>query len=97
MTPDMMREAKRIVWAELPKYLTEGEGFVIDEIQSEILDGPFCEDYMHLNVILEDGHPDLDARKTVKFRHEMYTLFESAGVIPVPAISFSDRSEFPRR
>ena len=96
MTPDMLKAAERIVWVELPKYLPKGEGFVIDEIESEVLDGPFCEDYMHLNVILEDGHPDLDVRETLKFRRETYPVFEDAGVIPVPVISFSDRSEFPK-
>ena len=94
MTPEILERAKRITWTELPKYLTRE--FVIDDIEAEILDGPFCEDYMHLNVILEDGHPGLDVRKTLKFRRETYSVFEDAGVIPVPVISFSDRSEFPK-
>lgn len=94
MTPDMLKKAKRIVWAELPKYLS-GD-FVIDDVEAEVLDGPFCEDYIHVRVILKDGHPNLDAHRTGDFRYYTYAVFEDAGVIPPPTISFSNRSEIPK-
>ena len=94
VTDETLKEAKRIVRAELPKYL--GGEFVIDDIEAEVLDGPFGWDYIHLNVILQDGHPYLDARRTGDFRYYTYSVFENAGVIPIPVVSFSNRSEIPR-
>lgn len=94
MTPDILKEAERIVRTEFPKRMPTD--FVIDDVEVEILDGPFCEDYIHLNVILEDGHPEFDGHILNRFDHDLYPIFERAGVMPVPTISYSDRSEMKR-
>lgn len=91
---DILREAARVVREELPKHFAEE--FTISDVQAESLPGPYGEDYIHVNVILEDGHPELEAWKVVEFSGTMRPLLENAGVSPIPGISYSNRSEFPR-
>ena len=88
---DTLEEAARIVRNELPKHLPSE--FVIDDVEAESLPGPCCEDYIHVNVILEDDHPALDPRKLLRFKQDTQPMFESAGIVPSPTISYSNRSE----
>ena len=94
MTTDILKEAARIVRTELPKHLSAD--FVINDVEAESQPGPYCEDYIHVNVILEDGHPALDPRKLQKFKQDLYPMFEQADIIPSPTISYSDRGELRR-
>lgn len=88
---DTLSHAVRIVRAELPKHLSDG--FKITDVQSEWLPGPDCEDYIHINVILDDHHPEPDARKLLQFNQTVRPLFERAGIMPIPTISYSQRSD----
>ena len=91
---DILREAARIVRAELPKHLSAD--FAINDVEAESRPGPDCEDYIHVNVILEDDHPQLDARKLLGFKQTLHPMFESAGIVPSPTISYSNHGEFAR-
>ena len=91
---DILKEAARIVRTELPKHLTGG--FVINNVEAETLPGPEDEDYIHVNVILEDDHPELDARKLLRFKQTLHPMFERAGIVPSPTISYSNRGELAR-
>ena len=88
---DTLSHAARIVRAQLPKHLSDE--FKITDVLSEWLSGPDCEDYIHINVILEDHHPEPDARKLLQFNHTVRPIFERAGIVPIPTISYSHRSE----
>ena len=93
-TAHILRQAERIVRTELPKHLSDS--FVVDDVQAESLPGPDDEDYIHVNVILEDGHPEVDVPKVLEFNRTLRPIFERAGVKPIPAISYSNRSEIAR-
>ncbi len=93
MTTDTATLAKiaDIIWSQLPKYLPND--FIINEVKAENLPGPDDEDYVHVVVILEDDHPQLDPRKTLEFSSDMRALFEEAGIVHSPNISYANRSE----
>ena len=65
-------------------------------MEAESRPGPDCEDYIHVNVILEDDHPELDARKLLRFKQTLHPMFERAGIVPSPTISYSNRGELAR-
>ena len=90
-TAKMLDAAARVVRNELPKYLA-GD-LRMNDVRAECLPGPDDEDYIHVNVILEDGHAEIDVKKVLEFNRKLRPLFERAGVKPVPAISYSRRSE----
>lgn len=94
MTPDILKEAERIVRTEFPKRMPTD--FVINDVEVDVREGPFCEDYIHVRIILEDDHPEFDGHVLNKFSLDTYAIFEGAGVVPVPTISYSDRSEMKR-
>ena len=50
MARGILKEAARIIRTELPKH--PSAGFVINNVEAETLQGPNCEDYIHVNVIL---------------------------------------------
>ena len=91
---DILKEAARIVRTELPKHLSDE--FTINDVEAESLPGPDDEEYIHINVILKDNHPELDARELLQFKQAVRPMFENAGVMPIPAISFSNAGEFTR-
>ena len=91
---DILKEAARIVRTELPKHLSAE--FAINDVEAESRPGSDCEEYIHVNVILEDDHPELDARKLLRFKQTLNPMFERAGIVPSPTISYSNRSEFAR-
>ena len=91
ITEETLTKAIRIVQTELPKHLSDS--FVVDDVQAESLPGPDDEDYIHVNVILEDGHPEIDVPNLVEFTRTLRPIFERAGVKPIPAISYSNKSE----
>ena len=91
ITGENLAEAIRIVRAELPKHLSNQ--FVVDDVRAESLPGPDDEDYIHVNVIMEDGHPEMDIPRLVEFNRVIRPLFESAGIKPVTPISYSNKSE----
>ena len=91
---DVLNNAARIVRTELPKHLSTE--FVINEVEAELLPGPNYEDYIHVNVIPQDDHPELDARKLLDFKQAIRPIFEHAGVEPIPAISFSNAAELSK-
>lgn len=93
-TGEMLEAAARIVRNELPEYLP-GD-LRMNDVRAECLPGPDGEDYIHVNVILEDGHADIDVKRVLEFNRKLRPLFESAGVKPAPAISYSSRSEVAR-
>ena len=90
---DILKEAARIVRTELPNHLSDR--FTISDVEVERLPGPDDEEYIHVNVILEDEHPELEPRKILEFNRAIRPMFEHAGVWPIPAISYSNRGEFP--
>ena len=93
---NILNEASRIVRTELPKHLSADFG--INDVAAEILSGPDCEDYIYVNVILEGGQPDPDAHELLRFNEALRPIFERAGVIPIPTISYSNaRSRRPRQ
>ena len=91
---DILKEAARIVRTELPNHLSAR--FTISDVEVEKLPGPDDEEYIHVNVILEDEHPELEPRKILEFNRAIRPMFEHAGVCPIPAISYSNRGEFTR-
>ena len=93
ITADTLMNAVRITREELPKYLTPDRA--IYDVRAEVLYGR-GEDYVHVRIILEDGCPTPDSRKLMKFSKDTHPIFESAEVIPFPAISYSYRSESPK-
>ena len=94
MSEHILQEAARIVRTGLPRYLP-GEFIVID-VRTESRPGPDGEDYIHVHVILEDGHPEFDFRKVLEFNQAIRPEFEGAGVTPIPTISYSNSGEFAR-
>lgn len=94
MSEHILHEAARIVRTGLPRYLSVE--FVVSDVRTESRPGPDGEDYIHVNVILEDGHPGLDFRKVLEFSQAIRPEFERAGVTPIPTISYSNTGEFAR-
>ncbi len=90
-TAETLHQAANIIQIELPKYLSPE--FTIHEVKAERRLGPDDEDYLHVMVIFEDGHPQLDVRATLQFSHAMRPLFEQTGIPLPPNISYADRSE----
>ena len=85
-------KAAQIVRNELPKHFSAD--FVVSDVEAKSLLGPDEEDYIHVNVILADGHPKLEARKILEFNEAIRPKCEQAGVTPIPTISYSNASEF---
>ncbi len=90
-TEKMLQAAARVVRNELPAYLP-GD-LRMSDVRAECLPGPDDEDYIHVNVILEDGNARIDVKNVLECNRKLRPLFERAGVKPVPAISYSSRSE----
>lgn len=89
--PETLEKIASIIRSEAPKYLP-GE-LVIHDVTAENLPGPDDEDWVHIRVILEDGHPKLDMQVHMRFRREMGDLFEKLGIPHDPNMSYTDRSE----
>ena len=81
-----------LVRIELPRYLSDA--FVIAEVTSEFLPSPDGDDYIRTTVILEDGHPELDARALNKFSLHIDPLCTERG-LNRPTIAYANRSEIP--
>ena len=79
-----------LVRAALPEYL--GEAIVIADVYSESLPGPDGDDYIRTTVILEDGHPELDARALNEFSLYIAPLCMQRG-LDRPTIAYANRSE----
>ncbi len=93
-TAETLHQAASIIQIELPKYLSPE--FTIHEVKAERRLGPDDEDFLHVMVIFEDGHPQLDVRATLQFSHAMRPLFEQTGIPLPPNISYADRSELSK-
>ena len=91
---DILKKAARIVRTELPKHLSAD--FAINDVEAKSRPGPDCENYIHVNFIFEDDHPELDARKLLRFKQTLHPMFEHAGIVPSPTISYSNRGELAR-
>jgi len=89
--PEMLQKIVSTIRAELPKYLSPE--FVIYNVTAENRPGPDKEDYVHIRVIFEDGHPKLDIAVHTRFRRDMYDLFEQLEISQNPNISYASRSE----
>ena len=89
--PETLEKISGVVRAELPKYLSQE--FVIHDVLAQNRPGPDDEDYVHVRVVLEDGHPRLDPRKLTKFSRDMHTLLEQSGIDHPPNISYANRGE----
>ena len=81
-----------LVRSALPEFL--GAGIVIADVYSEFLPGPDGDDYIRTTVILEDDHPELDARTLIKFSLHIAALCMQRG-LDRPTITYADRSEVP--
>ncbi len=81
-----------LVRAELPEHFSPD--FIVNDVQAEHRPGTEEEGYIHVLVILEDGHPNLDMGERTAFRGAMYQLLEEARIIPHVVISFANGSEF---
>ena len=81
-----------LVHIELARYLSDA--FVIAEVTSEFLPSPDGDDYIRTTVILEDDHPELDARALNKFSLHIEPLCRNRG-FDRPTIAFANRSEIP--
>ena len=81
-----------LVRAALPEYL--GDAIAIADVYSEFLPGPDGDDYVRTTVILEDGHPELDARTLNKFSLHIAPLCMQRG-FDRPTIAYANRSEVP--
>ena len=90
----ILAQTARIVKDELPQHMPDG--FTIDDVQVEYRQGPEDEDYIHVNVILQDDHPDLDPRKQIQSNRTLHDAFIRAGIDPTPVISYSKRGEMAR-
>ena len=81
-----------LVRSALPEYL--GDAVAIAEVYSEFLPGPYGDDYIRTTVILEDDHPELDARTLNKFSLHIAALCMQRG-FDRPTIAYANRSEVP--
>lgn len=81
-----------LVRSEIAGYLSDA--FVIADVTSEFLPGPDGDDYIRTTVILEDDHPELDARALNKFSLRMDPLCAERG-FDRPTIAYANRSEIP--
>ena len=79
-----------LVRSTLPEFL--GDGIAIADVNSEFLPGPDGDDYIRTTVILEDDHPELDARTLNKFSLHIAALCMQRG-FERPTIAYADRSE----
>ena len=89
--PETLEKIANTIRAELPQYLSAE--FVVHDVTAENLPGPDDEDYVHIRVVFEDGHPKLDTQVVMHFRHQMGDLFEQLGIPHNPNISYANRSE----
>ena len=81
-----------LVRSEIAGYLSDA--FVIADVTSEFLPGPDGDDYIRTTVILEDDHPELDARALNKFSLRMDPLCAERG-FDRPTIAYANGSEIP--
>ena len=88
---ETLEKISSVIRAELPKYLSHE--FVIYDVTAENRPGPDDEDYVHIQVILEDDHTKLDTPVLMRFRTDMGDLFEQLEIPHNPNISYADRSE----
>ena len=89
--PETLGKITKTIRAELPKYLSSE--FVVHDVKAENLPGPDDEDYVHIRVIFEDGHPKLDTQVVMHFHDDMHDLFEHLEIPHNPNISYANRSE----
>ena len=97
MTTAKLEELERIVSiikAELPKCLSHD--FRLNDVKAEYWAGPEAEDFIHVFVILEDDHPELDVQMRIDFRRKMRDHFDYLGIDRPPVITLADRSDFIR-
>ena len=83
-----------IIKAELPKRLSPE--FRVNDVKAEYWAGPEAEDFIHVFVILEDDHPELDVQMRIDFGRKMRDHFDHLGIEHPPVISLADRSDFIR-
>ena len=88
----MLAHVSDLVRIEIAGYLPDA--FVIAEVTSELLSGPDGDDYIRTTVILEDDHPELDARALNKFSTHIDPLCRARG-FDRPTIAYANRSEIP--
>ena len=81
-----------LVRSALPEFL--GDGIAIADAYSEFLPGPDGDDYIRTTVILEDDHPELDARTLNKLSLHIAALCRQRG-FDRPTIVYANRSEIP--
>ena len=83
-----------IIKAELPKCLSPK--FRVNDVKAEYWAGTEAEDFVHVFVILEDDHPELDVQMRIDFGRKMRDHFDQIGIDRAPVISLADRSDFIR-
>ena len=66
----------------------------IDHVFSELLPTEDENEYIRTTVVLEDGHPSLDARTLNEFSRTIHTFYMNRG-LRAPAIAYANKSELP--
>ena len=97
MTTAKLEELERIVSIikdELPKCLSPD--FRLNDVKAEYWAGTEAKDFIHVFVILEDDHPELDVQMRIDFRSKMRDHFDYLGMDRPPVITLADRSDFIR-
>lgn len=93
MTLDLtLAHISDLVHTELAKFFPDA--FVICGVTSELLPNPYGDDYIRTTVVLEDGHPQLDARALNKFSLHIYPLCTERG-LDQPTITYANKGEIP--
>ena len=89
--PETLVKIATTIRFEVSKYLPPE--FVVYDVKAESLPGPDDEDYVHIRVVFEDGHPKLDTQVVMHFRREMGNLFQRLEIPHNPNISYASRSD----
>lgn len=82
--------ASDIIHTELQRQIPAG--FTICRVITELAPGPRGEEYLRATVVLEDNHPQLDARFLNEFSHHLHERFVNAGIRHA-TVAYADRSE----
>ena len=90
-SPETLQKIANTIRSAVPGYLSSK--FVVHDVKAENRPGPDEEDYVHIRVIFEDGHPKLDTQVVMRFRDDMGNLFEQLQIPHNPNISYANRAE----
>lgn len=87
-----LRDISDMVHTRVVRHLPEDVR--VDRVFSELLPTEDENEYIRTTVVLEDGHPSLDARTLNEFSLTIHTIFLDRG-LRAPAIAYANKSELP--